>query len=215
MPFNLALALTWSRLVLTLVLMPLLWVYDEGGAAGGAEFGLRPLFWVWGAFVFALASLTDFLDGWLARRRRETTQLGAFLDTLADKFLVCTVLLLLFAAGVLEGLWLLAVLAILWRELLLLSWRGFLIAHAIELPVSKWGRLKAGLQMASLFFLICAPVGPVWLGVFGKFLLVLSVLATWQSAVHYLVLGYRALKKEQAAASSVTLVTEPPKTKKA
>ena len=208
MPFNLALALTWSRLVLTLVLIPLLWVYDEGGAVGATE--PRPLFWVWGAFVLAVASLTDFLDGWLARHRNEKTQLGAFLDTLADKFLVCTVLLLLFAAGVLEGLWLLAVLAILWRELLLLSWRGFLIAHAIELPVSKWGKFKAGLQMASLFFLICAPVGPVWLEAFGKFLLVLSVLATWQSAFHYLVLGSRALKEEQAATRNGV-----PKTKKA
>ncbi|HKY93684.1 MAG TPA: CDP-diacylglycerol--glycerol-3-phosphate 3-phosphatidyltransferase, partial [Kiloniellales bacterium] len=91
--------------------------------------------------LFAIASLTDWLDGKLARRQGLVSPLGRFLDPIADKLLVAAVLVMLAAVGQLRGLEVVAVILILSRELLVSGLREYLGEKAVVVPVTqlaKW-----------------------------------------------------------------------------
>ena len=96
---------TWLRVILTPVVMALVL---RGGDRADTE----------AAALFALAAVTDFVDGRLARRWKRTSQLGAFLDTTADKFLVSGVMIALVAVGRMS-VWITAI--VIGRELLILG----------------------------------------------------------------------------------------------
>ena len=104
--------------------------------------------------VFLAASATDWLDGWIARRRGETSRLGEALDPAADKMLVLGALLMLTGAGVIEGLALLAVAAILLREVLISGLREALGQDGIPLTTAILAKWKTAAQMVSLAILI-------------------------------------------------------------
>jgi CDP-diacylglycerol--glycerol-3-phosphate 3-phosphatidyltransferase len=99
------------------------------------------------AVVFAIAVLTDFLDGFLARRWKVTTTLGSFLDTTADKVLVAGALVALVSVGRASP-WLTTV--IVSRELAVLALRGAVAAGGSVMAPSIWGKLKANAQFAAL-----------------------------------------------------------------
>lgn len=108
--------------------------------------------------IFLVAAATDYLDGWVARARAETSALGAALDPLADKLLIAAALLLLVKTGVIAGYETLAALAILLRELLVGGLRE--AAGAAALPVSRLGKAKTVLQAAAATLLLAdAPGG--------------------------------------------------------
>jgi CDP-diacylglycerol--glycerol-3-phosphate 3-phosphatidyltransferase len=112
---------------------------DEGGAYALA------------AVVFSVAAVTDFLDGYLARRWAVTTTLGSFLDTTADKLLVSTALIALVDVGRASP-WIAAV--IVGRELLILGLRGVVAADGLVFPPSKWGKLKTNAQFGAILLAI-------------------------------------------------------------
>ena len=95
--------------------------------------------------LFVAASLTDFLDGYLARRWNATSAIGALLDPIADKLLVALILIYLLTQ--LGASLLLPVSLIILRELYISGLREFLAARHITLPVSYGGKLKTALQM--------------------------------------------------------------------
>ena len=97
--------------------------------------------------LFFVASVTDFLDGYLARKWGVSSALGALLDPIADKLLVA--LMLLYLMGY-YGLSLLPVAAILLRELYISGLREFLANRQIALPVSRGGKLKTALQLSGI-----------------------------------------------------------------
>ncbi|MES2984343.1 MAG: CDP-diacylglycerol--glycerol-3-phosphate 3-phosphatidyltransferase [Pseudomonadota bacterium] len=106
-----------------------------------------PIFW-----IFLAAALTDYLDGYLARRWNAITPLGTMLDQISDKLLVATMLLYLL---LMMGLpLLLPVAVIILRELYISGLREFLALRAIALPVSKSGKWKTALQMAAITLLL-------------------------------------------------------------
>ena len=109
-------------------------------------------FWSWlAAGVFFAAGLTDLLDGWLARRLKKDSRMGRFLDPLADKLLISSMLVMLAALGRVPG-WM-AVL-IICREIGVTGLRAIAASQGVSVPSDIWGKSKTALQMAAVFLLI-------------------------------------------------------------
>lgn len=135
------------------------------------------------ATLFAIAALTDFFDGFLARRWAATTTLGSFLDTTADKLLVSGVLIALVAVGRASA-WAAAI--IVGRELLIMGLRGVVAADGTVMRPSIWGKLKANVQFVAVFLAILRPdieLGP-WL--LDEWVMFAAAVVTVLSAVEYL-----------------------------
>ena len=113
--------------------------------------------WVGGLVVFALAALTDLLDGYLARRLNLASALGRNLDPLADKVLVCGAFIFLLPRGS-EGGWLLPwmVTVVVVRELLITVVRSFLEGQGTKFGADWLGKLKMWLQSAALVAILVA-----------------------------------------------------------
>lgn len=144
---DLPLALTVSRFVFAPVILVLL-------LADGVPWRF-PIAFV----LYCAAAATDWADGKIARARKQTTPLGAFLDPLADKVLVLLLLVTLEAMDV-YPLWL--VLCMLAREIVNDALRGFAAGRGAILPANSWGKLKTASQMLSLgaaLFALAAPEG--------------------------------------------------------
>ena len=112
-------------------------------------------------FAFVVASLTDFLDGYLARKMNIESALGGLLDLLADKVLVTTVLIwLVYISG--DIFVALASILIILRELIITSVRLFFskIQHSLEVPVSYLGKSKTAVQLIAITILIYSLQNP-------------------------------------------------------
>jgi len=153
------------------------------------------LFWVTFA-LFALASLTDWIDGWLARRNDLVTEFGRFLDPVADKILVAAALVMLVASGRLSEVSVVAVIILLVRELAISGLREFL-AGALIVPVSQLAKWKTAIQMAAISILLIsgAFADENRLLTIGECLLWLATLLTVATGVAYLRVGLRHLDR--------------------
>ena len=116
---------------------------------------LKDPFFGWTAFfLFCIASITDYFDGYLARVRNEVTNLGTFLDPIADKLLVAAVILILTSKGIISNFDTIPALIILLREITVSGLREYLAGIKISIPVSRISKLKTFLQLCALAFLI-------------------------------------------------------------
>lgn len=120
---------------------------------------LIPMEWAaWsGLVLYVLGALTDFLDGWVARKFSQTSEFGAFIDPVSDKIFVVTCMLMLVAINRIEGIAVLAVAIIIVREFLVSGLREYLGPKGIKLPVTKLAKWKTASQMLALGVLIVAP----------------------------------------------------------
>jgi cardiolipin synthase len=139
--------------------------------------------------LFSAAGLTDWLDGHVARRRQQQSEIGRFLDPIADKLLVSATLFMLTAFSRLPPDALLPALVILCREILVSGLREYLAGVRVGLPVSRLARWKTTIQMVAIGFLIVGDAGPGFLPVTltGELLL-------WAAALLTLVTGYDYLR---------------------
>ena len=113
--------------------------------------------------VFLIASFTDFVDGYLARRWQQTTMLGNFLDTTADKLLVVGALLGLMALDRVN-VWIAFV--VIAREIAVLGLRAIAAASNVVISASIWGKLKFNVQVVGITLAILRPqvrLGSLWL----------------------------------------------------
>jgi len=110
-------------------------------------------------FIFALASVTDFLDGYLARRWQQISNIGRMLDPIADKLLVSVVLLLLVGLDTIVDWSLWAAVIILCREILVSGLREYLAALKVSVPVSQVAKWKTAIQMIAIGFLLAGEAG--------------------------------------------------------
>ena len=164
----------------------------------GARIALIPIFAVvyvlvdsmyWlAAVLFALAAMTDWLDGYLARRLNQTTPFGAFLDPVADKLIVVTALVLLIGSH--ANLWLtIPGVIIIGREIVVSALREWMseVNRRGFVAVSWIGRLKTALQMFSIIVLLANPpaLERPWV-IVGYVLLYAAALMTLWSMVAYL-----------------------------
>jgi CDP-diacylglycerol--glycerol-3-phosphate 3-phosphatidyltransferase len=164
--------ITYLRIALTPVVMALVLV------------GYRVRYaYVVAAVLFAIAAATDFFDGRLARRWKQTTMLGTFLDTTADKLLVSGVLVALVSVGRTSA-WIAFI--IIGREVLIMGLRGAVsAADGTVVKPSIWGKLKANVQFLAILLAIVRTSqrwGPLYL---DQYAMLAAAAVTVGSAAEY------------------------------
>jgi CDP-diacylglycerol--glycerol-3-phosphate 3-phosphatidyltransferase len=159
--------LTWGRLIAVPIVMALLVIDD--GREGAARW--------WAVGVFFVACMTDFLDGYLARRWRVITSFGKLADPIADKALVLGTLLML---CLIDGVPWWPFIIILVREVAVTVGRLRVASHVV-IPASRGGKVKTMVQLFAIGFYLL-PNMPHWIDVLAWWLLVAAVIlsvATW------------------------------------
>ncbi|WP_019216290.1 CDP-diacylglycerol--glycerol-3-phosphate 3-phosphatidyltransferase [Legionella tunisiensis] len=149
------------------------------------------------AAIFALASFTDWLDGYLARKLKQISPFGAFLDPVADKLLVACSLLLLVGTKSMDYITIPAI-VIVGREIVISALREWMaeIGSRASVTVSYIGKIKTMMQMVALFLLIAFTPSQSWWGVLGFIMLYLAAILTIWSMVIYLMIAWPQLMKK-------------------
>ncbi len=172
--FNLPTILTLSRILLIPVFL-----------------FITPYHPYWGALVFALASMTDWFDGYLARRMGAVTKFGIIMDPIADKFLVISALVLLVNMDLLS-VWIAAILIV--REFLVTALRAVALSKGTIIAAEMGGKIKAALQFIAI---ICLVLDQRFLGVdlfdIGTVLIWAALVLAVVSGIKYTVLFWKAL----------------------
>lgn len=137
------------------------------------------------AFLFFIASATDFFDGWLARKYKIQSKFGMIFDPIADKVLIGCVILLI---ARFEKADLIPCLLIIAREFTISGLREFLAKKTLSIPVSSLGKIKTGLQMISLLIIILGTKGSGIEGVdeLGNALLWITSILTVYTGYEYI-----------------------------
>lgn len=159
--------------------------------------------------IFIIASLTDLLDGKIARKRNLVTDLGKFLDPIADKLLTATAFLLIMADGTIPAPWGVIVVAIIIaREYTVSALRQIAATKGIVLAADMWGKIKTVVQMIALpvsmlvaYLKICGFASTTVVLVFAIISYVLigfATLLTVMSGIHYLVKNRECFKDKTA-----------------
>lgn len=185
---NIPIILTWMRvgmipLVIALYYLPTGWM------------GI-PLRDTIGALAFIIAALTDWLDGWLARRWNQTSSFGAFLDPVADKLMVCAALLILLDLGRLDSF---IALIIIGRELTISALREWMatIGARDSVAVHWLGKLKTTAQMVAI---PCLMFAQTWQGIpfyqVGQVLIYVAALLTVWSMFYYMRKAWPIIRKQ-------------------
>jgi CDP-diacylglycerol--glycerol-3-phosphate 3-phosphatidyltransferase len=142
---NLPNALTLARIFLVPLLMVVLLTRFEADLLFGVPKEIL------GAAIFGLAAWTDWLDGYLARRRKQVTAWGQLMDPLADKLLITAALLSLVQMGMASA-WIVAV--IISRELAITVLRSLAHARGVSIPASRLGKVKMVAEVVAILLLI-------------------------------------------------------------
>ncbi|HVM84005.1 MAG TPA: CDP-diacylglycerol--glycerol-3-phosphate 3-phosphatidyltransferase [Candidatus Binatia bacterium] len=153
----------------------------------------------WLTFVlFAVACVTDFFDGYIARRMAQVSALGRFLDPIADKLVVAAILMVMTAHGQISGWVVLPALIILCREILVSGLREYLAELKVGVPVSILAKWKTFMQMVALGFLIVGDAGPSAIPVqmIGEGLLWLAAALTLVTGYDYLRVGLKHMSED-------------------
>lgn len=216
MKMNLANKLTIFRIILVPVIMAIP-IIDNLVGIPGTFLGISSAFWIMN-IIFIIASITDKLDGYIARSRNEVTTFGKFLDPLADKILVLSALVILVEYGKIPSWIPIIVLA---REFIVSGYRLIAVEKGGKvIAASIWGKLKTVTQMIAIIFCfldkfsfgqfifrvsneasmmsnsasIYMTTGQFAINIISTVMLVISVIATIFSGVDYLKNGKDLLK---------------------
>jgi CDP-diacylglycerol---glycerol-3-phosphate 3-phosphatidyltransferase len=150
------------------------------------------------AIVFALASATDWVDGYLARTRDSITTFGKLMDPIADKLLVVAALVALVSLHRLPA-W--VAMVIIARELAVTMSRMAATNVGVVISANRWGKVKTALQVLMIFLLIAVSGSPLWLDL----LVYVTVAVTVASGVEY----FFGLRRTLAAAAREQTPREP------
>jgi CDP-diacylglycerol--glycerol-3-phosphate 3-phosphatidyltransferase/cardiolipin synthase len=191
MPLNLPNALTWLRILLIPLFVAVFYLPD--GWLPARTINLTA------TLIFALASVTDWLDGWLARRLNQTSAFGAFLDPVADKLMVAAALIVLVD---LDRASVDVALIIIGREIAITALREWMarLGRSGNVAVSFVGKLKTTAQMIAILLLLYHDpiLGWNFTPIIGRWLLYLAAFLTLWSMLHYLIMAWRALRDQPA-----------------
>ena len=184
--------LTLSRIVGIPVVMLFIWRGD-------------PRDCVIAGWIYSLVTVTDYIDGYLARRWGQVTVMGKFLDPLADKLIVMAMLVMLVGLGRVPG-WLAVI--VLGREMTINGLRAIASIEGLEIPAGSLGKKKTAMQMVGVMCLVVHyPYRVYFFGLYdgvvdfnrlGLILLGGSVVLSVMSAVAYIVGFFRALDQKRA-----------------
>ncbi len=144
--------------------------------------------------IFCVASLTDCLDGYIARKYNLVTNFGKFMDPLADKLLVCSAMIALIGIeDAVVSLPSVVVIIIIAREFVITGFRTLAVEQNIVIAAGFWGKLKTICQMAMLIVLLLN-IDNIILSVVSYILIYLSLILAIVSAVDYIVKNRQVLK---------------------
>lgn len=185
MPFNIPIALTFIRLLLLPVFIVAFYL---------------PYSWAafFAAFIFWLAAVTDALDGYAARKLKQSTRFGAFLDPVADKIMVTTALVLLVSQE--NSIWFtIPALIMIGREIVISALREWMaeIGKRGAVAVSWIGKYKTATQMIAIIGLIWKPTE--LLTSLAYLLFFVAAILTFWSMVNYIVAAWKDLTTESAS----------------
>lgn len=186
---NLPNLLTLSRIVAIPLVVACFWL-DRGWAQ-----------WL-SAGLFAVACITDWFDGYFARRYHQISRFGRFLDPIADKLLVAAALVMLVKNGTLADINVLAALIILAREILVSGLREFLAELNVSVPVSQLAKWKTGAQMGAITFLLLGDAAPPVIGQVGLALIWVAAVLTLVTGYDYLRTGLRHMQGENTGSEN-------------
>lgn len=189
--YNIPNLLTYARILAVPVIVLCFFVE---GRLHGSDFAR----WM-ATSLFIVASLTDWLDGYLARLWGQSSTIGRMLDPIADKLLVASVLLLMAADGTIAGWTIWAAIIILCREILVSGLREYLAALKVSVPVTKVAKWKTTIQMVALSFLLAGPAGDdimPYTTVLGLTLLWIAALITIYTGYDYFRAGLKHVVEE-------------------
>ena len=179
MPFNLPILLTWLRVALIPVFVALFYLPADWITPVAVN--------VWSAVIFAVAAVTDWFDGFLARRWGQTSAFGAFLDPVADKLIVAAALIRLVHLDRTSSL---LAMIIIGREITISALREWMaeMGQRKSVAVAYIGKLKTTAQMLAILLLLYhEPVIPyVSTDLLGNVLMVVAAVLTLWSMVYYL-----------------------------
>jgi CDP-diacylglycerol--glycerol-3-phosphate 3-phosphatidyltransferase len=173
--------LTLIRLIISPLVLPILFVYF-------LPLNILLINCILAA-VFVLMSLTDFFDGYLARKYDQVTAIGKLLDPIADKFFIFSSLVALLTINKIFFFW---VIILIGREFFVMGLRLIALEHQLSVPVSALGKLKTVLQVAYLTFVIINPYqhlgfakAATWNAVEGLLLGVTLIASLWSAYLYF------------------------------
>ena len=142
--------------------------------------------------IFCVASLTDMLDGKIARARNLVTNFGKFMDPLADKLLVCSAMICMIPLGKLQAWFVIVIIA---REFIISGFRLVAADNDIVIAASYWGKFKTASQMVTVILLVLNIQNTVFT-VLGTVFIYISLVLTVVSLIDYIAKNKEVLKDQ-------------------
>ncbi|MEG0772331.1 CDP-diacylglycerol--glycerol-3-phosphate 3-phosphatidyltransferase [Clostridium sp.] len=172
--------------VLRIILVPIFLIFISLNSAMGTLIA---------TVIFIVASITDKLDGYIARSRNQITNFGKFMDPLADKLLVTSALIALVERGVIFG-W--VAMIIIAREFAVSGLRTLAASEGLVIAASNWGKAKTVVQIVAIISgLIYLSYPLQWINIFTLVSMVISVIITIISGVDYFVKNKNAIRMDK------------------
>jgi CDP-diacylglycerol--glycerol-3-phosphate 3-phosphatidyltransferase/cardiolipin synthase len=190
MPFNLPIFLTWLRIVAIPLLIAVYYLPASWASAHERDLAAT--------LIFVSAALTDWADGYLARKLNQTSAFGAFLDPVADKLMVAAALIVLVQLGRTDAI---VAMIIIGREITISALREWMakIGAAKSVAVSMLGKIKTTAQMLALpMLLYYAPLAGIDMKLVGEWLIWIATLLTLWSMGYYLRMAWPEIAKRSA-----------------
>ena len=171
--------------ILRIIMIPFFVFFLLSGVGGSAS--------KWIALViFAAASITDTLDGYIARRDNLITDFGKFMDPLADKLLVCSAMICMIPLGKLQAWFVIVIIA---REFIISGFRLIASDNGVVIAASYWGKFKTTFQMLMVIVLILNIQMPFF-QILGVILTYVALILTVVSLIDYIVKNKDVLKEQ-------------------
>lgn len=188
MPLNIPNLLTWFRILMIPVFIAIFYFPDETLSPHNKH--------MLATLLFVAASITDWLDGYLARILNQTSAFGAFLDPVADKLMVSAALIVLVKLGYVDAI---IAFIIIGREIAISALREWMaqLGSSKSIAVSMLGKVKTTFQMIAIMLLLYhEPILGFSLDKLGTLLIYLAALLTLWSMVYYLMLAMPQISKK-------------------
>ena len=190
MPFNLPILLTWLRIVAIQLLIAVYYLPADWATSYERD--------LVATLLFCAAALTDWADGYLARKLNQTSAFGAFLDPVADKLMVAAALIVLVQLGRADAI---VAMIIIGREITISALREWMakIGASKSVAVSMLGKVKTSAQMLALpMLLFYAPLAGFDMKLIGNWLIWIAALLTLWSMGYYLRMAWPEIAKRSA-----------------
>lgn len=190
MPFNLPILLTWLRIVAIPLLIAVYYLPADWATSYERD--------LVATLLFCAAALTDWADGYLARKLNQTSAFGAFLDPVADKLMVAAALIVLVQLGRADAI---VAMIIIGREITISALREWMakIGASKSVAVSMLGKIKTSAQMLALpMLLFYAPLAGFDMKLIGNWLIWIAALLTLWSMGYYLHMAWPEIAKRSA-----------------